>query len=186
MEMKLVETKTLKPAKYNPRDISEDAFEGLKNSIKEFGVVDPFIVNKTTGNLVGGHQRLKAVKELKLTKVPVIYISLDKHREKILNVTLNNPQIAGYYTKDLRQILEDIKIDLPEFDYDAVRMNTFDHLILDDIWNNDFTKVDKSGENLDGITAKIVIECPQEIKQDVLDFVKDKFKDTSFEGINVK
>lgn len=58
IKMKLAD---LKPADYNPRIELKPGmpeFEKLKQSIKEFGFVDPPIFNKQTGNLVGGHQRV--------------------------------------------------------------------------------------------------------------------------------
>ena len=58
------------PAPYNPRSITPEAFERLKSSIKEFGVVKPLIIN-TNGNIVAGHQRSRALKALGITHAPV-------------------------------------------------------------------------------------------------------------------
>lgn len=44
---------------YNPRIELKDGdakFEKLKNSIVNFGNVEPIVWNKRTGNVVGGHQ----------------------------------------------------------------------------------------------------------------------------------
>ena len=57
----------LKPANYNPRKNlkpGDKEYEKLKKSIKEFGYVEPVIYNKRTGIVVGGHQRLKVLKDL--------------------------------------------------------------------------------------------------------------------------
>ena len=57
----------LKPANYNPRKnlkSGDKEYEKLKKSIKEFGYVEPVIYNKRTGIVVGGHQRLKVLKDL--------------------------------------------------------------------------------------------------------------------------
>lgn len=51
----------LHPASYNPRKISERDFEELKTSMKEFGDLSGIVRNVRTGNLVGGHQRIKAL-----------------------------------------------------------------------------------------------------------------------------
>jgi len=51
----------LKPNKNNPRTISDGQLEKLKRSLLEFGDLSGFVVNKRTGNLVGGHQRQKAL-----------------------------------------------------------------------------------------------------------------------------
>ena len=57
----------LKAAAYNPRkDLQpgDAEYEKLKRSILEFGYVEPVIWNKRTGIVVGGHQRLKVMKDL--------------------------------------------------------------------------------------------------------------------------
>lgn len=60
VKMKLVE---LNPAKYNPRKALEPgdaAYEKLKKSILSFGNVEPIVWNRTSGNVIGGHQRLRS------------------------------------------------------------------------------------------------------------------------------
>lgn len=48
----------------NPRTISKQDFESLKNAIVEFGDLSGIVSNITTGELVGGHQRVEAFKSL--------------------------------------------------------------------------------------------------------------------------
>ena len=43
---------------YNPRYISPANAQRLKKSLKDNGLVGTLIWNKTTGHIVGGHQRL--------------------------------------------------------------------------------------------------------------------------------
>ena len=59
--MELKKISDLKPAAYNPRMIDEKSFEGLKFSLTEFGDLSGIVFNKRTGNLVTGHQRVKAL-----------------------------------------------------------------------------------------------------------------------------
>ena len=51
----------LKPADYNPRTITDEQLERLKKSLQEFGDLSGIVFNRRTGNLVGGHQRLKCL-----------------------------------------------------------------------------------------------------------------------------
>ena len=54
----------LHPADYNPRkDLApgDKQYEKLARSIETFGYVEPIVWNRTTGNIVGGHQRLKVL-----------------------------------------------------------------------------------------------------------------------------
>ena len=56
-----VPIKQLKPSEYNPRKISKESLEQLKESIKRFQVVDPIIVNAAPNRrniVIGGHMRL--------------------------------------------------------------------------------------------------------------------------------
>jgi len=62
INIQVIDIDKLNPAKYNPRvDLKpgDPEYEKLKRSIKEFGYVEPIVWNKRTGNVVGGHQRLK-------------------------------------------------------------------------------------------------------------------------------
>ena len=53
--------KDLKPAAYNPRKITDEQLERLKKALYEFGDLSGIVFNRKTGNLLGGHQRLKCL-----------------------------------------------------------------------------------------------------------------------------
>ncbi|MFA5050839.1 MAG: DNA methyltransferase [Patescibacteria group bacterium] len=84
---------SLKAANYNPRKWDQAAIKNLIESIKKFGIVDPFLVNSTPARkntLIGGHFRWKIAKDLKIESVPVVYINIpDIEKEKELNIRLN-------------------------------------------------------------------------------------------------
>jgi len=87
-----IKAEVLLPAKYNPRkDLKpgDAEYEKLKRSIEEFGYVEPVIWNKTTGNIVGGHQRLKVLVQLGETDIDCVVVEFDEQKEKALNVALN-------------------------------------------------------------------------------------------------
>lgn len=50
---------SIKPANYNPRTITKPALEALGHAMREFGDLGGVVLNVRTGNLVGGHQRVK-------------------------------------------------------------------------------------------------------------------------------
>lgn len=50
----------LKPADYNPRVITDEQLLALKSAMQAFGDLSGIVVNIRTGNIVGGHQRIKA------------------------------------------------------------------------------------------------------------------------------
>ena len=89
-----VPIKELKPSEYNPRKISKESMEQLKESIKRFQMVDPIIVNSAPNRkdvVIGGHQRLRGAKELGFKEIPVVYVNVpDLAQEKELNLRLNH------------------------------------------------------------------------------------------------
>lgn len=106
----------LKTAEYNPRkDLKpgDIEYEKLKRSIEEFGYVEPVIWNKQTGTVVGGHQRLKVMKDLGYEEVDCVVVDLDEKKEKALNVALN--KISGEWDNAL---LANLLKDLDDSGYD--------------------------------------------------------------------
>jgi len=51
--------KDLQPAPWNPRKITDKQLAMLKKSMAEFGDLSGIVRNVKTGNLIGGHQRIK-------------------------------------------------------------------------------------------------------------------------------
>ena len=51
----------LSPASYNPRKISPEQLKALGDALKVFGDLGGIVRNRKTGNLVGGHQRVKSL-----------------------------------------------------------------------------------------------------------------------------
>ena len=124
----------INPAKYNPRvDLQpgDPEYEKLKKSIEEFGFVEPLVWNQKTGNLVGGHQRFKILKELGYNEADVSIVDLDETKEKALNVALN--KIEGDWDNEaLTEILQELEtegiMDLTGFDEEEVKdlLNDFE------------------------------------------------------------
>lgn len=69
-----IEISKLNPADYNPRKINDQSFKLLQESLKDFGVIKPVIVNGTKNTLTAGHQRTKAMKAIGLDVCPAIRI----------------------------------------------------------------------------------------------------------------
>lgn len=114
----------LKPADYNPRIISDRARQGLSNSIDSFGLVQPIIWNKQTGNVVGGHQRLYDIIAKGATETDVIEVDWPLAKEKSANIALNHTGISGTYDDDmLADLLTEISgQDVIDFNFDELKL----------------------------------------------------------------
>lgn len=127
-----VKIENLIPTEYNPRKWSSSAIEHLKNSIKEFGLVDPILVNGAESRrniVIGGHFRLKVAKDLGYKEIPVVYVKIaDLQKEKELNIRLNKN--LGDWDYEL----------LKDFDSELLFDVGFSSEELDDIFDIDIGK----------------------------------------------
>jgi len=135
-------------AEYNPRQLSKEQFQQIKDSITRFGIVDPIIVNsnKDRNNIIiGGHQRVKVALEMGIDTAPCHYIDLSRDKERELNIRLNkntgewdwsilseafdvDELIEWGFSEDALQILEggyDESFTLPDGDREPIQQMTF-------------------------------------------------------------
>jgi len=97
---------SLRPAPYNPRIFSDDNMRKLEKSLREFGIVEPIVINQDN-TVIGGHQRLRALEKLGKAEVPCVRVNLNKTKEKALNLALN--KIVGEFdSPKLKDVLEEI------------------------------------------------------------------------------
>jgi len=133
MLIEKLKTEQLIPAEYNPRkDLKpgDAEYEKLKRSLQEFGYVEPVIWNKTTGKVVGGHQRLKVLLDMGITEVECVVIEMAEDKEKALNVALN--KISGEWDKDKLALLI---ADLQGADFD-ISLTGFEPSELDELFKD--------------------------------------------------
>jgi DNA modification methylase len=104
----------LRPWPDNPRIMPPGEMESLKRSISRWGMVEPIVARKADRMVIGGHQRLEAAKALGMTRVPVVFVDVDEHQAKMLNVALNKIQ-GEWDLPKLGALLEELR-DLPDMD----------------------------------------------------------------------
>ena len=138
--------KDLKPAEYNPRKISDEQLQRLKKSLLEFGDLSGIVFNRQTGNVIGGHQRLKCLPpdakiEKKTLKEPsptgttatgtitidgerFIYREVDwsKEKEKQANIAANKHG-GEWDDEKLSELLKELSA-IPDFDPDLIGFDT--------------------------------------------------------------
>jgi len=89
IEIRLVDIDSLEKAGYNPRRSDPHRFEMVKTSLKKLGWLLPMYATPE-GEILSGHQRLDAAKELGASKVPVAFLDgLDLQRRKGVNIVFN-------------------------------------------------------------------------------------------------
>lgn len=102
---------SIHPADYNPRKAlkpGDPEFKNIEHSLREFGYVDPIIINRD-GTIIGGHQRATVLASLGYTEADCIVLDLSKNDEKALNIALN--KIGGEWDmQKLREALGDLTL----------------------------------------------------------------------------
>ena len=164
MEILSIAVREINPAEYNPRkDLQpgDPEYEKLKKSILEFDMVEPLVWNKQTGNLVGGHQRLKVLQELGVEKVDVSVVDLSPVKEKALNIALNKIQGEWDFPK-LKDLLQEL--DTGEFD---IEMTGFDVKEIEDlmtqfhVWQPEDDLLEGEGE----LARRVIITFSSELDE---------------------
>lgn len=166
-----INIKDINPVGYNPRKISDTDFNKLSNSISEFGVINPIILNLKNNHIIGGHQRYSVLLEeyessgnynelylLRLGDIGWVFPSTDlsvkdMSTEKAMNLALN--KISGDWDiPKLENLLIDLDVD--EFNLDLTGFDSMDikefnidlkhNIKLESLENEEF--VDVEDENL--------------------------------------
>lgn len=113
MKTKVLKLADIQPATYNPRkDLKpgDSQYEAIKNSIDEFGFVEPLIVNQRNNTLVGGHQRYKILIAQGVEETEAVLVDLDEQDERALNIALN--KIDGEWDNGkLQDLLKELQQD---------------------------------------------------------------------------
>ena len=189
MNIQKIRIENLKPADYNPRKNlkpEDEEYQKIKRSITEFGCVEPIIINSDM-TVIGGHQRLKVLKELGYEEVECVVLDLDKNKEKALNIALN--KITGEWDN---QKLEELLAELKNLDFD-LDITGFDTDELNEIFNDileaseDDFDIDKTLEEIEEpitqqgdiwILGKHRLMCGDSTKkEDVMKLMKNKEAD---------
>ena len=176
MDIRIMKISDLRPADYNPRqDLQpgDPEYEKIANSLTEFGYVEPVVWNEQTGNVVGGHQRLKILAAQGKTEIEVSVVNMSLHDEKILNVALT--KIGGRWdTSKLTEILQELKeqdgleiTGFEEWELEALTMQ-YDH--ISDLLNEDFSEF-ANKEQKDTFT--MTFSLPAEAKEAVQKYVEN-------------
>lgn len=142
-EMKLVDIEKLVPYVNNARTHSQDQINKLRSSIREFGFINPVIIDKDYG-VIAGHGRIMAAKEEDIKEVPCVfadhlneaqkkaYILADNRMaldagwdEELLRVEIEsledygfNVELTGFSTEELSSLF-DLGVEAEEDDFDV-------------------------------------------------------------------
>ena len=105
-----VEIEKLKPYKNNARTRSDEQIEKIAKSMKEFGFINPVLVDGNL-NVIAGHGRILGAKKLGMKEVPCLFIEDLTEEQKRAYIIADNrlAEDAGWDKELLKIELEDLK-----------------------------------------------------------------------------
>jgi ParB-like chromosome segregation protein Spo0J len=149
LKIEYVDINSIKPYKKNAKLHPQEQIEQIKNSINQFGMDDPIGIWKD--EIVEGHGRLIACKELGYTEVPIIRLDhLSDEERKAYTLAHNKLTMNSDFDLDiLNSELDDIlNIDMSDFGFD---LDLEDEIIRNDLSDKEFEKYE------------IIITCNNEL-----------------------
>ncbi|WP_262694114.1 site-specific DNA-methyltransferase [Kordiimonas aquimaris] len=116
-----IEPKNLNPYKKGLRKQPKNKIDMLAKSIDGFGFVIPIVVDKD-GQIVAGHARWLAAKQLGLTKIPIIRVEhLSPAQTRAYRIADNKLAEGGKWDLDvLRVELSEIMLEIPDVKVEAI------------------------------------------------------------------
>lgn len=113
---KMVKVDALVPYERNPRKITPKALERLKGKIQRLGFNSPIVATHDL-RIIGGHQRIQALKELGVTDVQVAYAPYEMTIEQMKEAIIENNISDGEWDFDM------LATDFDEFELEQFGMD---------------------------------------------------------------
>lgn len=138
------------PHPQNPRVISAPARKKLRDKIEEVGLMQPLVINKRTGHLLSGHQRLTSLDALenygsgKDYALDISFVDCDSKTELAMLAFFNNQSAQGGWDLD---ILAGLNL---EMDIDFRSMG-FDPLEIEMVFSGDERFAHQIHEDSEGV-----------------------------------
>lgn len=103
-EMQLVPVAKLVPYQNNARTHSKEQINKLRASIREFGFVNPVIIDRDF-NVIAGHGRIAAAREENITEVPCVFVDhLTEAQKKAYILADNRMALDAGWDEDMLRV----------------------------------------------------------------------------------
>ena len=115
-DMSLVEIEKLIPYVNNARTHSKEQITKLRSSLREFGFINPVIIDRDY-NIIAGHGRVMAAKEENITEVPCVFVDhLTEAQKKAYIIADNRFALDAGWDEEMLKLeieaLQDMAFDL--------------------------------------------------------------------------
>ena len=149
-DMQLVSISKLVPYVNNARTHSPEQINKLRSSLREFGFINPVIIDRDYG-IIAGHGRVIAAKEEGITEVPCVFVDYLTEAQKKAYIIADNRMAldAGWDEELLRVEIEALQGE----DFDLA-LTGFDEKELADLFKDDEKEIEDDDYDLTAALEK--------------------------------
>jgi len=149
-DMQLVSITKLVPYVNNARTHSPEQINKLRSSLREFGFINPVIIDRDYG-IIAGHGRVLAAKEEGITEVPCVFADFLSDAQKKAYILADNRMAldAGWDEEMLRVEIEALQ----DADFD-IGLTGFDEKELTDLFKGDEPDIEDDDYDLTAALEK--------------------------------
>jgi hypothetical protein len=127
LDVRMLDIRELMPALWNANTVSRETLARIRNSVREFGIVENSVVRphpefEGKYEVLSGNHRLKVYKQLRVKEVPCHVLSVDDSMARVLAQTLNRTRGADDPQK-LAALMDEIHAALPRERVDEFLQN---------------------------------------------------------------
>ena len=125
-DMSLVNIEKLIPYVNNARTHSKEQITKLRSSLREFGFINPVIIDRDY-NIIAGHGRVMAAKEENITEVPCVFVDhLTEAQKKAYIIADNRFALDAGWDEEMLKLeieaLQDMAFDLSLTGFDDAEL----------------------------------------------------------------
>lgn len=133
----------------NVRTHDERNLLAIEGSLKQFGQVEPLVVQAGTGKVIGGNGRLEAMRKMGLKEVDVVALEVNDTQATALGIALNRTaELAGWDFENLAKLMQGLQTD--GFDLGAIGWSDYE---LGPLLGADFAPPPPTDESFGGETV---------------------------------
>ncbi|MEG1926759.1 MAG: DNA methyltransferase, partial [Ruthenibacterium sp.] len=139
-EMQLVPIAKLVPYQNNARTHSSEQIQKLRSSLREFGFINPVLIDRNFG-VIAGHGRIEAARAEGITEVPCVFIDhLTEAQKKAYILADNRMALDAGWDEEMLKIelseLQEMGYNLELTGFDMAELSDF--FGADDVKDDDF------------------------------------------------
>lgn len=139
-DMSLVNIEKLIPYVNNARTHSKEQITKLRSSLREFGFINPVIIDRDY-NIIAGHGRVMAAKEENITEVPCVFVDhLTESQKKAYIIADNRFALDAGWDEEMLKLeieaLQDMAFDLSLTGFDDAELSKL--FETDDVKDDEF------------------------------------------------